>query len=54
MRQNEYLWSKGLNGLENIMGKGENAGHQHFVLLFPQCFQKPSFLGHTKKTLVEG
>ena len=23
---------------ENIMGKGENAGHQHF-LLFPQCFQ---------------
>ena len=24
---------------ENIMGKGENAGYQHF-LLFPQCFQK--------------
>ena len=24
---------------ENIVGKGENAGHQHF-LLFPQCFQK--------------
>ena len=22
---------------ENIMGKGENAGNQHF-LLFPQCF----------------
>ena len=22
---------------ENIVGKGENAGHQHF-LLFPQCF----------------
>ena len=22
---------------ENILGKGENAGHQHF-LLFPQCF----------------
>ena len=23
--------------VENIMGKGENAGHQHF-LLFQQCF----------------
>ena len=23
---------------ENIVGKGENAGNQHF-LLFPQCFQ---------------
>ena len=23
--------------LENIVGKGENAGHQHF-LHFPQCF----------------
>ena len=29
---------------ENIMGKGENAGYQHF-LLFPQCYQKASFLG---------
>ena len=28
--------------VENIMGKGENAGYQHF-LLFPQCFQKYSF-----------
>ena len=27
---------------ENIMGKGENAGYQHF-LLFPQCFQKASY-----------
>ena len=26
---------------ENTVGKGENAGHQHF-LLFPQCFPKPS------------
>ena len=25
----------------NIVGKGENAGYQHF-LLFPQCFQKMS------------
>ena len=27
--------------VENIAGKGENAGYQHF-LLFPQCFQKAS------------
>ena len=27
--------------IENIVGKGEYAGYQHF-LLFPQCFQKPS------------
>ena len=25
--------------VENIMGKGEIAGYQHF-LIFPQCFQK--------------
>ena len=31
-----------LGKVENIVGKGENAGHQHF-LLFPQCFQKPCF-----------
>ena len=29
--------------VEKIVGKGENAGYQHF-LLFPQCFQKASFL----------
>ena len=28
--------------VENIVGKEENAGYQHF-LLFPQCFLKPSF-----------
>ena len=28
--------------VENNVGKGENAGYQHF-LLFPQCFQKVSF-----------
>ena len=33
--------------VENIVGKGENAGYQHF-LLFPQCFQKASFLGVVK------
>ena len=27
--------------VENVVGKGENAGHQHF-LLFPQCFQMAS------------
>ena len=25
--------------VENIVGEGENAGYQHF-LLFPLCFQK--------------
>ena len=33
--------------VENIVGKGENAGCQHF-LLFPQCFQKASFSGSLK------
>ena len=31
-----------LGSVKNIMGKGENAGYQHF-LLFPQCFQKLTF-----------
>ena len=31
-----------LERVENIVGKGENAGYQHF-LLFPQCFQKLIF-----------
>ena len=31
-----------LGRVENIVGIGENAGYQHF-LLFPQCFQKASF-----------
>ena len=30
--------------VENIVGKGENAGYQHF-LLFLQCFHKASFIG---------
>ena len=30
--------------VENIVGKGENAGYQHF-LLFPQCFQRLLFQG---------
>ena len=28
--------------VENIVGKGENAAYQHF-LLFRQCFEKASF-----------
>ena len=36
-----------LEWVENITGKGENAGDQHF-LLFPQCFQKDSFPGLIK------
>ena len=30
--------------VENTVGKGENAGYQHF-LLFQQCFPKPPSLG---------
>ena len=30
--------------IENIVGKGENVGLQHF-LLCPHCFQKASFKG---------
>ena len=37
--------------VENIVGKGENAGYQHF-LLFPQCFQKVSFFGSLKVGIV--
>ena len=40
----------GLGKVENIEGKGENAGYQHF-LLFPLCFQKASFLGCLKSVL---
>ena len=31
-------WFVVFDRLENIVGKGENAGYQHF-LLFPQCFR---------------
>ena len=37
--------------VENIVGKGENAGYQQF-LLFPQCFQKASFSGPLKFVIV--
>ena len=29
-----------LDRVENTVGKGENAGYQHF-LFFPQCIPKP-------------
>ena len=37
--------------VENIVGKGKNDGYQHF-LLFPQCFQKTSFLRSLKVWIV--
>ena len=37
--------------VENIVGKGENAGYQHF-LLFPQCFVKASFPDTPKGVIV--
>ena len=37
--------------VENIVGNGENAGFQHFLLL-PLCFQKPSFSGLLKVGIV--
>ena len=33
-----------LERIENMVGKGENDGYQHF-LLYPQCFPKLSFSG---------
>ena len=35
----------------NIVGKGENAGYQHF-LLFPQCFQEAFYSGSLKVGIV--
>ena len=40
-----------LERVENIVGKGKNAGYQHF-LLFPQCFQKASDTGSLKVGIV--
>ena len=39
------------NRVENIVGKGENAGFQHFLLL-PQCFQKAFYSGSLKVGIV--
>ena len=40
-----------LGRVENIVGKGENAGYQHFSL-FPLCFQKTSFTRSLKVGIV--
>ena len=40
-----------LGRVENIVGKGENAGYQHFLLL-PQSFQNASILGLLKVRIV--
>ena len=40
-----------IDRVENIVGKGENAGYQHF-LLFPQFFQKASSPGSSKVIIV--
>ena len=37
--------------VENIMGKGDNADYQHF-LLYSQCFQEASFSGLLKDGIV--
>ena len=39
------------DGVEHTVGKGENAGYQHF-LLFPQCFPKPPSLGSSNVGIV--
>ena len=40
-----------LDRVENIVGKGENAGYKHF-LLFLQCFQKLFLSGSLKVGIV--
>ena len=40
----------GIGRVENIVGKGQNAGYHHF-LLFPQCFQRLLSHGHSKLRL---
>ena len=39
------------HSIENIVGKEENAGYQHF-LLFPQCFQKAYSSSASKVVIV--
>ena len=47
----EKLKFDSVGRVENIVGKGENAGYQHF-LLFAQCFRKASFSGSLKVEIV--
>ena len=37
---------------ENIVGKEENADYQHFLLFFPQCFQKAFSSGASKVVIL--
>ena len=46
-RMTKYVFER----VENIVGKGQNAGNQHF-LLFPLCFQRASFTGSLKVGIV--
>ena len=50
-RTSTILNIRGKKSVENIVGKGENYGNQHF-LLFPQCFypfkDKFHYFSHTK------
>ena len=46
-KKSEFVFGR----VENIVGKGENAGNQHF-LLFQQCFQKGSPLRTFKVGIV--
>ena len=46
-----YRVKLALGRVENIVGKEENAGYQHF-LLFPQSFQKATFSGSLKVGIV--
>ena len=39
------------DSVENFVGKGENAGNQHF-LLFQQCFHRAFFKGSLKGGIV--
>ena len=40
-----------LGRVENIVGKGGNAGYKHF-LRFPQCLQKASYTASLKVLIV--
>ena len=40
-----------IDRVENFVGEGENAGHQHFLLL-PHSFQKASSPGSSKVIIV--
>ena len=49
--QNKCHLKFALRRVENIVGKGQNAGYQHF-LLFSQFFQKATFLSSLKIRIV--